>query len=183
MKLQNLLEGMWVIKNLDGKEKRFKDDQSASAIEWKNSHTPKTQRQLDAEREKYWRDLDKAAKVKKPTLDEIYSRVETEVGNSFPDGDPIDRLRDWMRKFEVTMDDIDRAFKKNAKSDFHTYLGNMWEGMAQDAFHDAYTEYHKHGREPDDGYNPYWSMGKNGPELHDNPWLTREQQKKARKDL
>src|SRR5574343_136891 len=181
MKLQPLLEGKWIVKNLDGKEKRFSDYDSPEAQAWRTSHTKKSEPGLGT---KAWQKLyyHEPKKPKKPTLDEIYSKVEMAVGESFPDGDPLDRLGRWMREHDLTMDDIDRAFKKNAKQTYHQYLGDMWEGMAQDAFHDAYTQYHKHG-EVDDDYGPYWYMSKEGPKLRDNPWLTRAEQEKARKDM
>lgn len=38
MKVNDLFEA-WVIKNKDGKEKRFKNDDSPEALAWKNSTT------------------------------------------------------------------------------------------------------------------------------------------------
>jgi hypothetical protein len=50
-------KGMWVIKNKDGKEKRFKNDQSPEAIAWKNSSIPKkTTVKLAAYSDAYWAD-------------------------------------------------------------------------------------------------------------------------------
>ena len=40
MKVNDLFEA-WVIKNKDGKEKRFKDANSPDAVAWKNSSSPK----------------------------------------------------------------------------------------------------------------------------------------------
>lgn len=41
MKVFQLLEGMWVIKNKDGAEKRFKDKDSQAAKDWKESNSKK----------------------------------------------------------------------------------------------------------------------------------------------
>jgi hypothetical protein len=174
MKLRPLLEGMWVIKNIDGKEKRFKDDRSEAAIAWAQSRSPKTKSELKKELQ--------ALRPKKPPLDEIYDKVSNAIGDSFPDGDPIDYFGNWLRKNELTMDDVDRAFKKREKRTYYQYLGDMWEDIARSAFIDAHKAYHKYGREPEEHSN-FWHMGKNGPELNDNHWLTRDEQTKARKGM
>lgn len=61
MKIEELLhEGMWVIKNKDGKEKRFKDDKSSAALAWKDSSSPKRPSKKKAEKYTYdwWMDSD-----------------------------------------------------------------------------------------------------------------------------
>jgi len=47
-------EGMFVVKNKDGKEKRFKDDNSAEAKAWKQSSTKKSSVKLAAYSQAYW---------------------------------------------------------------------------------------------------------------------------------
>lgn len=59
MKISELLtEGKWVIKNKDGKEKRFKDDKSEAAIAWKNSSNPVKAKKPAKYSEEWWRDQD-----------------------------------------------------------------------------------------------------------------------------
>ena len=59
MKISELLtEGVWVIKNKDGKEKRFKDDKSEAAIAWKNSSSPVKAKKPSKYSEEWWRDQD-----------------------------------------------------------------------------------------------------------------------------
>jgi hypothetical protein len=61
MKISELLtEGVWVIKNKDGKEKRFKDDQSEAAIAWKNSSSPVKTKKPAKYSEEWWRAQDDA---------------------------------------------------------------------------------------------------------------------------
>lgn len=42
--LNNLIPEAWVIKNQDGRERRFKDKDSADALAWKNSSSPKKEK-------------------------------------------------------------------------------------------------------------------------------------------
>lgn len=53
MKVQDLFEGTWVIKNKDGKEKRFKDDTSPEAKAWASSSSP-VKTKVAAYSQKYW---------------------------------------------------------------------------------------------------------------------------------
>ncbi len=46
--------GMWIIKNKDGKERRFKDDESPEAIAWKNSSSPKKAPKVALYSKEYW---------------------------------------------------------------------------------------------------------------------------------
>jgi hypothetical protein len=45
---------MWVIKNKDGQEKRFKDDESPEAVAWKNSSSPKKAPKVALYSKEYW---------------------------------------------------------------------------------------------------------------------------------
>lgn len=178
MKLQPLLEGMWVIKNLDGKEKRFKNDQSPEAIAWKNSRNP----EKIPSRRSFVNKVVKSI-MAKPTLDEIYHYVSNIIGDIFPDGDPIDRMGPWMQRHRISMEDVDKAFKKHEKKTMYHYLGDGWEDIAQQAYREAFDKYHKHGKDVKPEYSNFWHMGKDGPVLSQNPWLTSEQQAKRRKNL
>lgn len=53
---ESLTEGMWVIKNKDGKEKRFKDMDSAAAKAWKASSSPQKEPKVKVEKysNEYW---------------------------------------------------------------------------------------------------------------------------------
>ena len=56
MKLQQLLEGMWIVKNRDGKEKRFKDDNSPEARAWAASSSPVKKRKAAKYSDDWWHD-------------------------------------------------------------------------------------------------------------------------------
>jgi hypothetical protein len=47
-------KGMWVIKNKDGKERRFKDDESPAAKAWKDSSSPKKPEKVPQYSDAYW---------------------------------------------------------------------------------------------------------------------------------
>ena len=81
--LLNLNEGMWVIKNKDGKEKRFKDDKSQAAIDWKNSSTPKKPRPEKAKKYSYewWDDQDGTKPWDKiEYVDDLYRWIKGGIG-------------------------------------------------------------------------------------------------------
>lgn len=85
--------------------------------------------------------LDRKA-VKKKLSDEeswkVFNKVETVIGNTFPDGDPIDHLIPWMEKTGVTMDQINAAVKKHGKAkDMYAYLAGMWDDSQSGAVYDA----------------------------------------------
>lgn len=59
MKIKELLyEGMFVVKNKDGKEKRFKDANSAEALAWKQSESPKKAPKAVKYSQGWWNDQD-----------------------------------------------------------------------------------------------------------------------------
>ncbi len=193
MKVNELFEarepvkGNWKIQNLVGVFKTFKDPHSPEARAWMTNRELPYDREA-RRREREWDKIDRAAEREerrrakmKPSADEIHRRVENAVSVTFPDGDPIDYVSSWMDQNNVTMDDVDKAFKKIERKTYHRYLGDMWEGLARDSLYDAKRHYNKHGDEPHDPHNGlFWEMGKNGPELNDNPWWTRDEQKKYR---
>ena len=73
----------------------------------------------------------------KPSLDLIWVKAEEAVGQSIPDGDPMGYLSGWMRRNDVSMDDVDRAAKKHGYKSFYTYVADVWEDATRDALHDA----------------------------------------------
>ena len=75
----------------------------------------------------------------KPKPEQIWFKAEDAVGQSMPDGDPMDYLSGWMRRNNVTMDDVNRAAKKNGYKDFYDYAAGVWDDLAKDALHDAHN--------------------------------------------
>jgi len=195
MKIQELLEarepvkGNWKIQNLNGVMKTFKDPESSEARAWMRNRDMPVDKEAVKRAKEYERQERANAKAERDatkiqvTLDEIYRRVEDAIGMGFPDGDPIDHFGRWLEKNNATMADVDRAYKKYHKKTYYQYLGDMWEGMARDAFHDAWHSYHKHGKVVDNDHSVYWRMDKDGPKLNDNPWLSQAEQAKSRKDM
>lgn len=141
------------VASLDGVYKRFKSLDDPAAQEWKQTVANKPKEPKVPK-----------APVKKLTLRDVYDRVETAIGNSFPDGDPIDHFGPWLEKNKLTMDHVDRAFRKFAKTSYNQYLVDMWDSTAGDAIHDA-----KNGHV--DHYSPYYDVAADGvitPKA--NPW-------------
>lgn len=165
MKVKDLMEGRWVTKSLDGKVRRFKD--LADAEYWRkniSTHvTPAKEKGLTVKA--YLDALDaEEAKVRaereanKPKLGEIWSKFVQAVGDSFPDGDPFDRIGPWMQQHGLTIDDLDRAVADSSDHrTAHDYLASMWDDYSRDAEHDAIMG--AHGQTYDD----QWFQ-------HPNPW-------------
>ena len=183
-------KGKWNIQNMSGVMKTFVSADSNDARAWMRERgTEKmiwdksTSKWMDdpkiADREikkqdREWarerREEDRANKPKKVTnveLDTIYHKVEDAVGQSFPDGDPIDHFSGWLRKNGFTMDDVDAAFKKNTKSTYYQYLANMWDDHAGDRIADAKNNV-KRGGTPDD--SPFYKVEDGKVNATDNPW-------------
>ena len=87
------------------------------------------------------KELARLNKPKKPTLDQIWQKIEHAISNYFPDGDPTDYLNPYMQKTGITWDDITRACKKQGYSDLWDY----WNTLAQDIENDAYYDWHATG--------------------------------------
>lgn len=83
------------------------------------------------------KDLARMNKPKKPTLDQIWQKVEHAISNYFPDGDPTDYLGPYMQKTGINWDDITRAAKKNGYKDLWDY----WNTLTQDIEDDAYGDW------------------------------------------
>jgi hypothetical protein len=114
----------------------------------------------------------KPAREKKPEVDlqKVYNIVIGAIGDSFPDGDPIDHFAGPLRRMGVpeysVMDYADKAMKKHGgkseKKGVYAYLGDMWDDMAGDAMYDA-----KNGGE---AREPFVRMENDKPVKQDNPW-------------
>jgi hypothetical protein len=68
------------------------------------------------------------------TLSRVFMDIEMAVGDSFPDGDPMDVL---MRKYKDRYGDLDidllnKAAKANGAKDYHSYVSNVWKQYSQD---------------------------------------------------
>jgi hypothetical protein len=78
-----------------------------------------------------------AKKANAQTAFQIVAAGEDAIGQSFPDGDPSDYLRDYLDKHDLEWSDVNAAFKKVHKKEFYPYLADMWDDHARDALHDA----------------------------------------------
>jgi hypothetical protein len=81
------------------------------------------------------------AKPKRPrlTLDMIWEKFESVIGDSFPDGDPRDFMLDHMREWKYDHQDLLRAVKKHNKGveSINDLLGSFWEDWADDKLCDV----------------------------------------------
>ena len=111
-----------------------------------------------------------AKRTPKPSLEEIYHKAIDIIGDTFPDGDPIDHLGPWLDKHKVDFDRVDLAFKKfegrGKKKSYgmYDYLADMWKQMAADRIYDA-----KNGHV--DQNSPYYYVEDDGTiKPKQNPW-------------
>lgn len=114
---------------------------------------------------------------RKPKVDlgKVYRMVIDAIGNSFPDGDPIDHIIPALRRMGVAshdaMDVANKAMKahggKIEKKGVYPYLAVMWDDSAADALHDA-----KIAKDKDEDYDsPFIDYDKDGnPKVGHNPW-------------
>lgn len=146
-------------------ENRAKKKAIADALKAEKEEIKRQQREL-AQRE---RAIARANKPSPLTLDQIWNKVETVIGNTFPDGDPIDHLGTWMERNKVTMDRIDAAAKKHAKAKgMYDYIATMWDEMQADRVHDAEMDIKMH-RKPDEN-NPFYYFDGEKIVKNRNPW-------------
>lgn len=125
MKLDQISEGNWVSKSLDGVEKRFKTSDTAGRDAWSQSYA-KPQKPAAAP----------APKQQGIDLDTVWRKVEQVVGNIFPDGDPIDWLAPWLEKqgvrdFKIG-EILDQAAQKNGYNDIYDYYEQMKQQYGAD---------------------------------------------------
>lgn len=183
-------KGAWKIQNLNGVMKTFKDDESADARAWMRNRgdakqvwdkntgrwtvDPKQQEREDkkADREQARWDREDRAAARGPKIDlkAVYDKAITAIGNTFPDGDPIDHLIGPLKRMGVPEysigEYIDKAMKKHGhgveKQGMYDYLAVMWDEQARDAMFDA-----KNGHE---AREPFVRMEDGKPVLQSNPW-------------
>lgn len=144
-------------------ENRAKKKEIADALKAEKEAIKKHNREIAA--------MDRAAAKKAATKLEqsvIWNKVQTVIGNTFPDGDPIDHLIPWMRQNNVTMDQINAAVKKHEKTDMYGYLARMWDDTQGDAVYDAETMI-KQNRKPDENNVFYYFDGEKIVK-NQNPW-------------
>jgi len=114
MKVSELFEGMYVVKNKDGKEKRFKTAESPEAKAWKESSSP-SKVQLTAYSQAWWEKKDETAtsslilpwdKIDSDDVSEQFDRIAKEHG--------FGRIEDWyvQGRGEVKVDDVHSATVK-----------------------------------------------------------------------
>ena len=118
-------------------------------------------------------DREDARREKKPKVDlqAAYNIIMDAIGNTFPDGDPIDTIAPkFKRQFGIegyeVGEAITAAMKKHGhgveKKGMYEYMADMWDEMANDALHDA--ENGHAAREP------FIDMEDGKPVKHSNPW-------------
>lgn len=109
VKEERAAKGVWVIKNKDGVERRFKDDESAAAIAWKNSSSP-SKVKVAVHSQAYWEKKEEAGAVLLPwsriTIEELadqFDHLSSEAG--------FGRVDDWTigRHYEVSVSGVDTA--------------------------------------------------------------------------
>lgn len=125
MKVQDLIAEAWVLKNLDGKTKRFKNDQSSEAREWVKSKNPEKQ-ETEKQREKRYEKEDRKDEAeragKNVDVEELFNKWETAIGDEFPDGDGVAQTIRWAKKKypntpEYVLNDLlEKGVKKYGKS-------------------------------------------------------------------
>jgi len=115
----------------------------------------------------------KPPKPKKPTSSEIYNKVVTVIGNTFPDGDPIDWLIPYMKRTGVTREEIDAAVRKHAlikRGGLYTYLASMWDDFQGDTISDAKAALADKRMRDVDEHSPFYNVIDGKIEPTENPW-------------
>lgn len=212
MKVSQLLEatkGNWKISNLMGVDKTFKSEESPEARAWMRNKGPANQswngtewvekktnfgkpKDLSAkwarDDAKYERQRERERTGKHLTHDDyadIYNVWMDAVGDSFPDGDPMDRIADYIKRNfpEVdtyhTTDLVDKALRKIGHGDErkgHYYnMERQWEGHALDTLFDINTMVERGktlGQAIDDASmgNTFFRTEKGNLVMNENPW-------------
>ena len=101
----------------------------------------------------------------KMTQADMWMRVDLAIGQSFPDGDPIDDLGPWMERHNVSIEQIDRAVNRFAKikTGMYGYLAMLWNDRQADEMADA-----KVGVPYEN--NAFWFIQDGKVVPYDNPW-------------
>ena len=181
-------KGAWKIQNLNGALKNFKDSESPEARAWMKDRggdegstwnkergaweDSKRERAADRAQRKSDREADREARKPKKTsttdLDVLFRKAEDYIGQSFPDGDPIDYIGPYMEKNKYQTGDLDLAFKNNTKMDYNSYLVSTWKEFAADRMATA-REQLKLGKKPE-GEPPFFDVKDGKVIALKNPW-------------
>ena len=164
--------GNFLVKNKDGKVKRFPSTDSPAAIEWKNSSNPPKK----AKAKDMWDDEEKEPEI---DLHKVYT-IAMNAFNNFEPGVTDSsalwyRIRPALKKLGVSefkvRDVVDQSMAKFGthaeKKGFDSYLRDMWDDMVKDAMFDAKSQIKK-GQEPDDSNFYTYRNGK--LEARPNPY-------------
>lgn len=145
--------------------------------EWAKKKGKENRERLALEKsiEKSRRELNKPPKVVKPkredVLTDLWNKINRAVGNSFPDGDPLDHLSSYLRNHGLTMKDVDAACKKYNHTTFNKMMVDMWDDSAADAIHDAKNMLaHKDHAHTVPEYSPFWRIVDGKVIAEKNPW-------------
>lgn len=182
--LREAVKGSWTVHNMSGSPKKFADAHSDAARAWARSHGPteeerkrwdREEAKLTKAREKEDRIWDMAMnkKPRVPTKKEyldMYNFAIDALGNSFPDGDPIDAVGPYLEKRKWNMDDLDKAFKmyggSSEKKGMYSYLADMWADQQESHLYDV-----KNHPELADENSVFFYVDNNGKVIpHRNPW-------------
>ena len=111
-------------------------------------------------------------KPTKPTDAQVWQKLYTVVGDTFPDGDPIDLIGPYMDRYGLTMKDIDRVVNsyQSIKGGYYEWLAQMWDDATADAVHDAKQALAK-GQDPEQyGRSPFYHVENDKVVPAQNPW-------------
>jgi hypothetical protein len=106
----------------------------------------------------------------------VYNKATAAVGDSFPDGDPVDRIFPWWKKQYPSlqydmMEYINKAFKTHGhgaeKKGLYSYVRELWDSYAGDAVHDATVMLDK-GNTPE--RSVFFNVKDGKVVKCDNPW-------------
>lgn len=128
MKLSQLIEGAYVVKNKDGKEKRFKDHSSDEAKAWAASSSPKKVKAISAPKysaawweQKYEKDLDGDETVVYP-WDAIRNHEISDSMNDISERAGFVNVDDWNVTSQMN-ETIDGLRVRTAKLRVTFYIG------------------------------------------------------------
>jgi len=70
----------------------------------------------------------------KPNYDRVFQDINSAIGDTFPDGDPMDAL---MRKYrdsygDLNIDLLNKACRVNGAKSYHDYVAKVWQQYMQD---------------------------------------------------
>lgn len=145
--------GRTLIKSLDGIDKAFSNPNSPEAKNWADNYAHVKNNPFSAHNwKKNQKKKEKEEQTKhQQTLKDIAQRavhqIEAIISDTFPDGDPHDRLVNWIRKelrkagisnmsLEMNASDVfdlaQKAFTKTHGTNIEGYMSDMWDQMQGD---------------------------------------------------